>query len=163
MTMRSFSVVLIGWFLMISCKSEPQTLRVISLEEFQSVMKEARQSDDLTVYNFWATWCAPCVAEMPIIAEFTRTHGQQLIFVNVDRQNLWESRVPQMLKKLNLQEEVYLLDKPKLNNWYQMIDENWGAGLPVTLFVGQGQSVLFQGPLEEKDLKEITGKFNKDY
>lgn len=163
MTMRSFSVVLIGLILMISCKSEPQTLRVISLEEFQSVMEEARLSDDLTVYNFWATWCAPCVAEMPIIAEFTRTHGHQLIFVNVDRQNLWESRVPQMLKKLNLQEEVYLLDKPKLNNWYQMIDENWGAGLPVTLFVGQGQSVLFQGPLREKDLKEITGKFNKDY
>jgi thiol-disulfide isomerase/thioredoxin len=126
-------------------------------------MEEARQSDDLTVYNFWATWCAPCIAEMPIIAEFTLNYDHQLIFVNVDRQNLWESRVPQMLKKLNLQEEVYLLDKPKLNNWYQMIDENWGAGLPVTLFVGQGQNVLFQGPLEEKDLKEITGKFNKDY
>ena len=68
-----------------------------------------------------------------------------------------------MLKKLNLQSEIYLLDKPKRNNWYQAIDENWQAGLPVTLFIGQNKTVLYQGVLEEKDLLEITNKFNEEF
>lgn len=149
--------------ILISCDSNSRNVQIITLEEFSSTMNKTRQKDVLTVYNFWATWCAPCIAEMPLIEEFALKHELELKFVNVDRKNLWETRVPRMLKKLNLQSQVYLLDKPKRNNWYQSIDENWKAGLPVTLFTGQDKTVFHQGVLEEKDLLEITNKFSEEF
>ena len=161
--MRRIIILVLVVFTLISCNSKSKDVQVITLEEFSSTLNKTRQNEGLTVYNFWATWCAPCIAEMPVIEEFALKHKLELKFVNVDRKNLWETRVPRILKKLNLQSQVYLLDKPKRNNWYQAIDENWQAGLPVTLFTGQDKTVFYQGVLAEKDLLEITNKFNEEF
>ncbi|MAJ32327.1 MAG: hypothetical protein CMC18_06725 [Flavobacteriaceae bacterium] len=161
--MRRIIIVVPVLLTLISCNSKSKDVQVITIEEFTSTINKTRQKEKPTVYNFWATWCAPCIAEMPLIEQFALKHELNLKFVNVDRKNLWETRVPRMLKKLNLQSEVYLLDKAKRNNWYQAIDENWKAGLPVTLFTGRDKKVLYQGVLEEEDLLEITNKFNEEF
>jgi len=45
--------------------------------------------EKLIVLNFWATWCTPCVVEMPDLDEIYRAHGDQLVVIGV---NIQESR-----------------------------------------------------------------------
>lgn len=54
-----------------------------------------------TLVHFWATWCAPCVEELPSIAKIsTKTKDLNFIFVSVDTSAV--TKVPPFLSKLNL-------------------------------------------------------------
>ena len=54
----------------------------------------------LTVVNFWATWCPPCVEEMPLLDRFAREHaasGWQVVGLAVDQApavSQWLGRTP---------------------------------------------------------------------
>jgi len=62
------------------------TLRGTDLQG--NVLTSSRYSGDVLVINFWASWCAPCVAEAPAFAQLARDlHPMGVQFVGVDFRN----------------------------------------------------------------------------
>lgn len=67
--------------------------------------KIAAQKGKLTVVNFWATWCPPCVAEMPALAKLKKNYarrGLALVLVSADDPKTRDSKVKPFLKKNKL-------------------------------------------------------------
>ena len=67
--------------------------------------KIAAQKGKLTVVNFWATWCPPCVAEMPALAKLKQNYtkrGLALVLVSADDPKTRDSKVKPFLKKNGL-------------------------------------------------------------
>ena len=122
------------------------------------------QKEDGKTYivNFWATWCKPCVKELP---DFERTYAEQkgndveLILVSLDMPSMWEKRLVPFVAKNKLQGQVVILNDPKMNDWIPKVDENWGGGIPATLIYNKSQRAFFEHGFTYEELNKELNKF----
>lgn len=109
---------------------------VVHLPELKAWMES--DNDTIYVLNFWATWCKPCVAEMPYFDRLQKEYeGQKLkvIFLSLDFVEDYDARLLPFLEKTKPYSEVVLLDEPKYNKWIDLVAEEWSGAIPATLFV----------------------------
>ena len=66
--------------------NNPEPMLTLDYDDFKN--KIETKSDELRIYNFWATWCAPCIKEMPYFeAAVNNMEGTKLVFVS-DRKSV---------------------------------------------------------------------------
>ena len=118
----------------------PQT--ALNFEAFKPYLGlNANSSDTLYVLNFWATWCRPCVAELPYFESLEQRfpqHKIKVLLVSLDFPEQLERQLLPFLKRKNIQSQVLLLDQKGVNDWLEIISPDWSGALPATL--------LYQGP-----------------
>ena len=95
-----------------------------------------QQSDTTYVINFWATWCKPCVKELPYFEalhdRFTDTK-LKVILVSLDFKKDIEPKLIPFVKEHALQSDVIALTDHKYNEWIDKVDPEWGGAIPVTI------------------------------
>lgn len=115
--------------------------------------KLIKENDTLYVVNFWATWCAPCVKELPYFEKLTKVSKDKklkVILVSLDFPKEIDKRLKPFLKKRQLKSQVVLLSDTKYNNWLSKIDKDWSGSIPATwLILGDNKKFL------EEDFKDF--------
>jgi thiol-disulfide isomerase/thioredoxin len=144
------------FFCLMSFAALPQRVSVIKLKELQELVN--KPSEKIKVVNFWATWCAPCVKEMPLFEKLNRENSSvEITLVSMDYDldtNL--EKVHRFVARKNLQSTVVILAEQNPNSWIDKIDKNWSGALPATLIVNTatGKRKLIQKELHEGDLEK---------
>lgn len=146
-------------FLMLSAPPiRAQQVQVIHLDEFKQLL--APTNDTVYVLNFWATWCKPCVAELPgfeaVNAEFA-SEKVKVVLVSLDFAEEMNSRLIPFVKKRKLQSRLLLLDEPDANKWINWVSGEWSGAIPATLIVrGDTQARVFhEGEMTQEQLTTI--------
>lgn len=138
--MRQLSVLL---FLLISAFSvQAQKPEVIHFEDLES--RTWTDSDTLYVVNFWATWCRPCVAELPFFDQVQEQYADQkvkVLLVSLDFVEDYDSRLMPFMERRGPSSEVVLLDEPKYNTWIDKVSEEWSGAIPATIFLHKGKDI----------------------
>jgi thiol-disulfide isomerase/thioredoxin len=113
-------------------------------------------SDDTTyVLNFWATWCSPCVKEIPI---FEKLHKDKIypnikvILVSLDFVNQLEIRVIPFLEEKEISAEVKIMTDTDYNAWIDRVDPSWTGAIPATLIYNQDRRVFLEKELSYNEL-----------
>ena len=136
-------------------KSQGLSLEVYDFNGIKPLLEPA--SDTLYVINFWATWCKPCVQELPYFERIRDEYaGQELkvILVSLDfRTQLEEQLIPFMIRN-KLRSEVLVLDDPDANAWIEQVDPAWTGAIPATLIFNQSQRVFLEQELSREELFE---------
>lgn len=133
------------------------TVEKVTLEALE---KRLQNTDDwVYVYNFWATWCKPCIKEMPYFEKLGTVYADKkvkVVFVSLDFPDMLTSSVVPFVEKRNLQSEVVLLDAGNPNEWIDRIDKSWTGAIPATLFVNgtSGKRVFYEGAVTYEELVE---------
>lgn len=150
--------------LICSCQAqESQTvLKAVNYDQLKSVIQ--KEDGKLYVVNFWATWCKPCIEELPDFMEvneqFKNDPNFKMILVSMDNQKLLDTKVKKFIQNNNINVDVYLLnDIKRMNEWIPATDENWSGAIPATVFYKNGKKVKFHElQLTKYELEDIINE-----
>lgn len=133
------------------CQSASAQIAVY--EKFDAFEKAIIKEDDTTyVINFWATWCAPCIKELPYFEKLhTENPKVKVILVSLDsRKDLEKKLIPFVYRK-KITAQVVLLSDKEYNAWLDKIDASWSGAIPATLILN-GKRKLFA----EREFESFT-------
>lgn len=141
------------FFVLTSMGCSKLSAQIAVYEKFDAFEKAILKEDDTTyVINFWATWCAPCIKELPYFEQLHKDNPKvKVILVSLDsRKDLDKKLIPFVAKK-QLTAEVILLSDKDYNAWLDKIDDSWSGAIPATLIIS-GKRKLFA----EREFENFT-------
>ncbi|MCB2203831.1 TlpA family protein disulfide reductase [bacterium] len=135
---------------------DPDGRNIPVYEGFDTILPELQAPDEgILVINFWATWCAPCVAELPYFEELRSRYpsGQvRVLLVSLDFPKQLEKRLLPFLEKKDIHSSVVVLDDPDANSWIDRVSPEWSGAIPATLILGPGIREFREQSFTRKEL-----------
>ena len=115
-------------------------------------------TDTVRVINFWATWCAPCVAELPSFEKLNKEYAGrkvEVILVSNDFKKQVETKVKPFVAKKKLKSRVVFMDESNPNNWIDRVSPDWSGAIPATLIIAKrkNQYLFFDFLLTYEELE----------
>ncbi len=135
------------------------TLDMISAKGVEALV--ANDTDKVRLINLWATYCGPCLAEMPHLVEIGRqfeTRGFDMITISLDDPSMNEEAL-KILKRNHaalphLTEQTVKEEGRTTNNYLwaggdadalaKVLDEEWEGGAPYTLIIAPGGKIIYR-------------------
>jgi thiol-disulfide isomerase/thioredoxin len=136
-----------------------ENVEVIKFHALQEIFNV--KEDKIKIINFWATWCKPCIMELPQFEHVNRTNTEvKVILVSLDDVETLESKVIPFVESKGMLTEVKLLDETDYNAIIEKIHPEWSGAIPATLVIDrQGEKHLFEKEFKEGELYEMIGNF----
>ncbi|WP_204346439.1 TlpA disulfide reductase family protein [Psychroserpens algicola] len=160
-----FIIILVVFSLFEDQKSEANTqdLKVLNFDELQSYLGSKDESKTYVV-NFWATWCAPCVKELPYFEQLNANYvnkSVEVILVSLDFPKQIDTKLKPFLKKHNLKSEVLVLDDVDSNTWIPKVNKNWSGAIPATLIYNKDKKEFYERSFDYQGLETQLKQFIK--
>ncbi|WP_190811557.1 redoxin domain-containing protein [Flagellimonas sp. S3867] len=114
------------------------------------------------IINFWATWCKPCIEELPYFEKVNaeqKDNNVEVVLVSLDMPSMWKSRLEPFVAKKDIKSKVVILDDPKQNDWIPKIDKDWGGGIPATLIYNKDKRGFYERGFTYEELNEELVKY----
>lgn len=139
-----------------------QGIEVVS-HNFKTLEPYLHLSEDkVYVINFWATWCLPCVKELPFFEAIHAKYKQknvEVILVSLDMPQKIDSVLIPFIKKKNLQSNIIHLDDPDANSWIEKVNNNWSGAIPATLIYNSKNRKFYEQSFTYETLEKEVQTF----
>ncbi len=152
-------IVLIFWGWAFHAQAQ-QPAETIKLPQLQAIINSP--GEHIKVINFWATWCAPCIKELPLFEKLGQERKDvEVTLVSMDLDlDADPSKVYKFIDRKKLQSKVVLLDEKDPNVWINLIEKTWSGALPATIIVNSktGKRIFVEKELHEGDLEKLIAQ-----
>lgn len=162
MTFKKF-ILLFSLLLGFGYESVGQNVQAIKYPALEKMFKQSK--DTVLVVNFWATWCKPCIEELPYFEQISKKYAGKkvkVVLINLDVVKDLNTKVKPFVAKNNLRSSsIYLLDEPDYNLWIDLISVDWSGSLPFTLIIASSNQIrkTFEQSLTESQLESELKPF----
>ena len=133
-------------------------LPVVNFNALETQYLNQEDTNTTYVLNFWATWCKPCVKELPHfeqLQEAYKDQGVNVVLVSLDFPENIEKQVLPFIEKHQLQSAVILLDDPDANTWIPKVDSTWTGAIPATLLVKGNEQQFYEQSFTYSELETV--------
>lgn len=134
-----------------------QEVTRIKMSELDQLMQHR---DSPIVINLWATWCGPCIKEMPhFIKQAKQFPHVKFIFLSLDMKDAYPDQINKFIRKRKINSAVVWLDEPNANKYANKIDPRWEGSIPATIFINSKKDYrkFVEGMMSEKELIKELG------
>ncbi len=146
-------IIFLFFTLFIASFASAQDVKVYN--DYAELAKDNFKNNDTTyVINFWATWCSPCVKELPYFETFHQNISDKkikVILVSLDFKSKIESQLLPFLKKNNYTAKALALTDKDYNSWLSIVDEEWSGSIPATLLIRGNKKLFTEREFESKE------------
>lgn len=133
-----------------------QEAQIVKFDAVQKLLNG--RSDKIQVINFWATWCAPCVKELPYFESLQKKQPDKISvsLISLDFADKVD-KVNAFIKRKELSSSVLLLDEVDYNSWINKVDKDWSGAIPATLIINPntGKRKFIEKELQDGDLEKM--------
>lgn len=156
--MSSHRILLI-FLLLIGCDNVSNELEIYN---FQGISKFLESTNTKTqVVNFWATWCAPCVKELPHFEKIQQQYPNdvEVLLISLDFPGQIETKLKPFLKQKQLKSKVIVLDDVDMNSWIPKVDLNWDGAIPATIIFNKEKRQFYSQSFTYEELDAEVEQF----
>lgn len=134
-----------------------QNIERIGIPELEKIL--AASDDRLYVINFWATWCAPCVKELPHFEKISKEYKPEkvrFILVSLDFPSQIDKQLIPFMKKNKITLPVSVMTNLDYNAWIDKVDPSWQGNIPATLLFNRaaGRRLFIPDEVDEAELRK---------
>lgn len=123
----------------------------------------SQKTDSIYVVNFWATWCKPCVEELPYLQSITRKYADKkvkLLLVSLDLASFHPDKIAAFAKKQNITADIVWLNETDADYFCNLVDKKWSGSIPATIIVNAaaGYKQFYEQQFNEKEFETALKK-----
>ncbi len=153
----AFSLLL--FFTVIACNNaslDETKIPQMNFDSFEPLLQ--LQNDTTYVINFWATWCKPCIEELPHFEKMNEVYQNSSLnikLVSLDFPGKTDELVKPFVKKNNYQLEVIHLSDVNANSWIDKVNAEWSGAIPATLIYKKDKRTFIEGKITYNELDSL--------
>jgi thiol-disulfide isomerase/thioredoxin len=150
---RYFIVVAVLLAGMVGFSQEIKSIKITELE------KTIAESKTPLIVNFWATFCVPCIEEIPYFQEEVKKHskeGVQLLLVSLDMKSFYPDKINAFAGKRKFTAPIAWLNETNADYFCPKVDPKWSGAIPASLFINNktGYRKFLEEELTHAELKK---------
>jgi thiol-disulfide isomerase/thioredoxin len=161
-TRKVLPIIFIAFTAMFACsgsgeKTKEETALSIPIVDFDAIKPLLEKQNDTTyLINFWATWCSPCVKELPYFEQLAEEFSDKkfkVILINLDFPSHFNTRLLPFVEEKGIKSTIIVLDDPDANSWINEVDPRWTGSIPATVIYKKNQRKFFEKEFTYEELK----------
>ena len=126
-----------------------------------AIINRASSKDTVYIVNFWATWCAPCVQELPVFNSLQKKYADKpvkVLLVSMDFKEDYPMKLATFIQRKKLLPDVIWLSDTNPNDFVPKVDKAWEGSIPATVIVHKGSQTkeFIEGQVTEKQVAGIV-------
>ncbi len=142
-------------------KASAQQIPVWKITDAEKYIDSSKS--DVLVINFWATFCKPCVAEIPSFIQITNRYKKEkvrLLLISLDLKSEYPKGIAAFAKKRKFFTSIAWLNETNADYFCPKIDAKWSGSIPATLFVNTktGYRIFFEEELSAAEFEAALQK-----
>ncbi len=156
-----YSMKLIFSMLLIIATAGSIAAQKITPYSADNIIRRTSSKDTVYIINFWATWCSPCVAELPEFNALYRKYANapvKVLMVCLDFKEDIKFKVPSFIERKKLLPEVVWLSDTDPNVFIPKLENSWEGSIPATIVVAPGKNYkkFMEGSVTAQQIGRIT-------
>ncbi|MBL7744700.1 MAG: TlpA family protein disulfide reductase [Chitinophagaceae bacterium] len=151
-------------FFVLSATVHAQEIKKVKITDLEKIVRDSKNP---LIVNFWATWCMPCIEEIPYFQTLVKKYEKdsvKLLLVSLDMKEDYEKLRPFATKR-KFTAPIVWLNESNADYFCPKVDEKWSGAIPATLFINHktGYRKFFEEQIKEEALeKEIMAILGKN-
>jgi len=112
-----------------------QEIKALKITDAEKIISESKTP---LIINFWATWCKPCLEEIPYFIEEAKKYAKdslQLLLVSLDMEEAYPAQIKKSITKNKISVPVFWLDETNADYFCPKVDSKWSGAIPASFFV----------------------------
>ena len=148
--------IVFGFALLISTVSFGQEIKSVKAVDLEKIIAESKTP---LIINMWATWCKPCIEEIPYFLEEVKDHikdSLKILLVSLDFKESFPGGISAFAAKRKFKAPIVWLDETNADYFASAIDAKWSGAIPATLFINNktGYRKFVEEQLSHEELKK---------
>jgi peroxiredoxin len=134
---------------------EPVDLKSLDEATLKKLVKN--DTENLVLVNVWASWCAPCIQELPELVAMNRMYRNrkfQMITITLDEAEQKEDAL-KILQRNHVSSVNYLSALSSRDKLADVLDQEWDGPVPYTLLIAPGGKIVYRhdGPIKPLEVR----------